>query len=185
MRPGPFSVLLFLSLLTSAAVAQKGSVQTPVSTAEDAKSALGKLSFLVGKFTTTTEVLPAPSMPKGGKGTGTAMNQWGLDSMFVVVNEESMNSLLGSYKGHGMLGYSPVTKKYHLSMFNNFGDHPEYEGVFAGDTLILTTKVAARAGSFDQQLKWFRAAGVVRLQVFNDRGTGPRLVVDQTSTPQQ
>jgi hypothetical protein len=103
--------------------------------------------------------------------------------MFLFVDEQSINSLLGNYKGHGMLGYDLQEKQYVLSMFTNFGDHPQYRGSFVGDTLVLTTKVSAPRGSFDQKLQWFRDGNTVRLRILNDFGQGLKLVIDQTATP--
>ncbi len=142
-----------------------------------------RLSFLVGKFATETHILPSPMMKEGAKGKGTSIITWGLDSMFLTVDEQSINAILGNYKGHGMLGYDPQERKYILSMFNNFGDHPQYQGNFVGDTLVLTTKVLSPGGSFDQQLQWFRVGTLVRLRILNDFGQGLRPVIDQTGTP--
>ena len=142
-----------------------------------------RLSFLVGNFTTETKMLPGPMMKKGATGTGTSVISWGLDSMFLTVDEQSVNPVLGNYKGHGMLGYDPQEKQYVLSMFNNFGDLPQYRGSFVGDTLVLATKVSAPRGSFDQKLQWFRDGALVRLRILNDFGQGFRPVIDQTSTP--
>ena len=142
-----------------------------------------RLSFLVGNFTTVTQVLPGPMMKKGATGTGTSVISWGLDSMFLSLDEQSINPMLGNYKGHGMLGYDPQLKQYVLSMFNNFGDHPQYRGSFVGDTLVLTTTVPMPGRSFDQKLHWFRDGNLVRLRISNDFGQGLSPVIDQTSTP--
>lgn len=141
-----------------------------------------RLSFLVGKFVTETYILPSPRMKEGAKGAGTSIIEWSLDSMFLSVNEQSTNAILGNYQGHGMLGYDPQEKKYVLSMFNNFGDHPKYEGNFAGDTLVLATRVPLPGRAFDQRLQWFHEGRKVRLQILNDLGQGFKLVIDQTAT---
>jgi len=142
-----------------------------------------RLSFLVGNFTTETRMPPGPMMKNGAIGTGTSVISWGLDSMVLTVDEQSINPVLGNYKGYGMLGYDPQEKQYVLSMFNNFGDHPQYRGSFIGDTLVLATKVPMPGRSFDQQLRWFREGALVRLHILNDFGQGPKLVIDQTATP--
>ncbi len=142
-----------------------------------------RLSILVGNFTTETRILPSPMMKKGATGTGTSVISWGLDSMFLSVDEQSINPILGNYKGHGMLGYDLQEKQYVLSMFNNFGDHPQYRGSFVGDTLVLVTKVPMPGRSFDQKLEWFRDGSLVRLRILNDSGQGWRPVIDQTATP--
>ena len=143
----------------------------------------GKIKFLEGSYTTTTFIPPMPSMSKGATGKGTTDISWALDSMFLMVEEESFNSLLGHYKGHGMLGYESQTHQYVLSMFNNFGDHPTYRGSFAGDTLILLTKVPAPQGAFDQKLLWYRDGDAVKLTVLNDFGKGFLPAIEETSTP--
>ena len=102
--------------------------------------------------------------------------------MFLVIDEESTNPLLGGYKGLGLLGYDAAERRYVLSMFNNFGDHPEYRGDFAGDTLVLTTKVHNPGGSFDQKLLWYSEGGKVLLRVLNDMGHGFVPAVEETAT---
>lgn len=142
-----------------------------------------RLSFLVGDYTTETRVLPSPMMEKEAVGTGTSIIAWGLDSMFLTVNEQSINPIFGNYKGYGMLGYDFQEKQYILSMFNNFGDQPQYRGNFAGDTLLLATKVSTPGGSFEQKLQWFKDGSIVRLRVLNNMGQGFLPVIDQTATP--
>ncbi len=122
-------------------------------------------------------------MPKGATGKGTSVITWALDSVFLSIEEQSLNSLFGQYKGHGMLGFDSQLHQYVLSMFNNFGDHPTYHGNFSGDTLVLQTKVPAPRGSFDQKLLWYKDGEAVKLRVLNDLGKGFVLVVDQTATP--
>jgi len=142
-----------------------------------------KIAFLAGSYVTATTLPPSSSMPKGATGKGTSLITWALDSMFLSIQEESLNSLLGQYKGYGMLGYDPQLHEFVLSMFNNFGDHPVYHGGFAGDTLILMTKVPAPKAPFDQKLLWYRDSGTVRLEVLNDMGKGLVPVLEQTATP--
>jgi hypothetical protein len=142
-----------------------------------------KLAFLVGNFTTTTQVMPSPMAPNGGSGKGTTLMKWGLDSMFIMLDEESVNQVFGEYKGHGMLGYDKRTGKYILSMFNNFGDTPQYRGTFNGDTLTLMTNVEFPGGSFGQKLLWFKENNTVHLKIFNDVGKGFALSIEETSTP--
>ena len=72
--------------------------------------------------------------------------------MFLSIENENNNSLLGHYKGHGMLGYDAQMHQYVLSMFNNFGDHPTYHGNFDGDTLVLQTKVEAPTTSLRSKI---------------------------------
>ncbi len=168
-----------LFLISSFAMAQDASpFSKPTPGPERAK-----LAFLVGDFTTETHVMPSPMAESGGMGKGTSVMAWGLDSMFVVLDEQSVNQVLGNYKGHGMLGYDRQGGKYVLSMFNNFGDSPQYRGNFNGDTLVLMTKVRFPEGSFDQKLIWYKENTTIRFKVFNDMGDGFVLIIDQTSTP--
>ncbi len=142
-----------------------------------------KVEFLVGSFTTVTNIPPSSSLPKGATGKGTSVISWTLDSMFLSIENENNNSLLGHYKGHGMLGYDAQMHQYVLSMFNNFGDHPTYHGNFEGDTLVLQTKVEAPKHPFDQKLLWYKDGAVVRLKVLNDFGKGFILALEETGTP--
>ena len=142
-----------------------------------------KLSFLVGNFSTKTRILPTARSHKEAVGTGTSAISWTLDSTFLLVNEQSINPLLGNYKGLGMLGYDIQTKEYVLAMFNNFGDRPQYKGNFSGDTLVLISKVEYPGGLFNQKLLWFSEANNVRLTVSNDMGKGFQPVIEQTDTP--
>lgn len=142
-----------------------------------------RLSILVGNFTTETRIPPSRMFKNGSTGTGTSIIGWGLDSMFLTVDEQSINPVLGNYKGHGILGYEPQEKQYILSMFNNFGDHPQYRGSFIGDTLVLSAAIPMAGRSFEQKLEWFRDGAIVRLLIFNDFGEGMKLVIDQKATP--
>lgn len=142
-----------------------------------------RVEFLVGNFATATYFPPNPSMPKGATGKGTSVIAWGLDSMFLSIEEQSFDSLLGHYKGHGMLGFDSHTHEFVLSMFNNFGDHPTYHGNFVGDTLVLQTKVPAPKGSFDQKLLWYKDGKAIKLKVLNDFGKGFLPALEQTATP--
>jgi hypothetical protein len=140
-----------------------------------------RLSFLVGSFATETRVLPGRMSATEAVGKGTSRVRWGLDSMFIFIEEESVNPLLGNYKGFGILGYDPGESQYVLSMYNNFGDHPQYRGAFSGDTLILSCRVLAPRGAFDQKLLWYKTGETIRLQVLNNMGTGFVPVVDQSA----
>ena len=142
-----------------------------------------KAAFLVGSFATTITFAPNPAMPKGVTGTGTSVIAYTLDSLFLSIEDQSVNDLFGHYKAHGMLGFDAQQRQFVLSMFNNFGDHPTYHGNFVGDTLVLQTKVEAPRGSFDQQLRWYKEGETVRLRVLNDFGKGFLPVLDQTATP--
>lgn len=165
--------VLSVVLIVGEAVAQKPASDT-VRT---------KLQFLTGSFATETIIPESPSAPKGATGKGTSVIAWALDSMFLLIDEQSMSSLFGQYKGHGMLGFDLPTHQFVLSMFNNFGDRPTYRGSFAGDTLVLQTKVPSPQGSFDQKLLWYKDGEAVKLKVLNDLGKGFVLVLEQTAIP--
>jgi len=171
--------IAILFLASSPLAAQESSpFQKPAPGPERAK-----LAFLVGTFTTETHVMPSPMSPNGGVGNGTSVATWGLDSMFLMIGEHSVNQVFGNYKGHGLLGFDRRDGKYVLSMFNNFGDSPQYRGNFNGDTLTLMTKVEFPGGSFDQKLVWFKEKNTIRLKIFNDMGEGFTLTIDEISTP--
>ena len=176
--------LLTIALVVGQATAQKKTasessvMQKPASGGERVK-----LGFLVGSFKTETRIPPLPSLPKGATGKGTSVVAWALDSMFLVIDDQSFNSLLGNYKGHGLLGFDHQSKEYVLSMFNNFGDRPSYSGNFVGDTLVLEAKVPYLGGTFDQKLLWNKDGQTVRLRVLNNLGKGYQLSLEQTSTP--
>ncbi len=141
---------------------------------------LARLSFIVGHYTTKTNVMMEDNTSIGD---GTIKAHWGLDSMFVFYSSEEKNPALGSYKGFGVLGYNSENSQYVLTMFNNFGDRPEYKGNFAGDTLTMSAKIQSPQGPFDQKMKWFKDGNNVRLLIYTDFGQGYSLMVDQTATP--
>jgi len=174
MRRSQVLVVAAIVFIVSQAIAQK-----PPSAVDSARA---KLQFLAGKFTTEVNMPPGPGMPKGATGKGTSLVIWALDSAFLMIDEQSVNSLFGPYKGHGMLCYDATAQQYMLSMFNNFGDHPSYKGDFSGDTLVLLTKVPMPGHPFDQKLLWYRDGGAVKLKVLNDMGKGFGLTVEQTAT---
>jgi Protein of unknown function (DUF1579). len=140
-----------------------------------------RLAFLVGSFVTEPHILPGRMFPKESVGKGTSEVRWVLDSMFVFVDERSVNPVLGVYKGIGLLGYDPHDRQYVLSMYNNFGDHPQYRGSFAGDTLVLAARIPAPGKPFDQQVRWYPEGETVRLEVLNDTGEGFVPVITQVA----
>ena len=166
--------ILAMVLIVGQAIAQKQAADT---------TERAKLKFLVGSFATETNMPATPSAPKGATGKGTSVITWALDSMFLLIEEQSMNSLFGQYKGHGVLGFDSPTHQFVLSMFNNFGDHPSYKGNFVGDTLVLGTKVPMPGRSFDQKLVWYQGGEAVKLRVLNDVGKGFFLALEQTAIP--
>ena len=141
---------------------------------------LAKLSFIIGHFTTKTNIMMGDN---SSTGTGTIKAHWGLDSMFVFFSTGEENSAMGSYKGFGVLGYNSTDTEYVLTMFNNFGDRPEYKGAFVGDTLTMTGTIHSPQGQFDQKMKWFKDGSNIRLFVYGDFGQGYSLLVDQTAMP--
>jgi hypothetical protein len=142
-----------------------------------------RLSFLIGRFTTEVHVLPGPMVKEEAVGMGTSVISWGLDSMFLFIDEQSTNPLLGNFKGFGVLGFDSKERQYVLSMYNNYGDSPQYRGGFSGDTLSLSSTVRAPRGTFVQKVQWYSEGNAVRLRVLNDMGQGFAPVVDQWARP--
>ncbi len=175
---------LTMVLIVGQAIGQK--VTTPRDSSLP-KPAFGteraKLEFLVGSFVTETIIPPVPSAPKGAIGKGTSVITWALDSMFLSIDEQSINPVFGHYKGHGLLGFDSQTHQFFLSMFNNFGDRLSYQGDFVGDTLVLAAKVPMPGNPFDQKLLWYKEGESVKLRVLNDLGKGFELALEQTATP--
>lgn len=144
-----------------------------------------RLAFLVGSFVTEVHIFPGRMVKKESVGRGTSEVSWVLDSMFLFVDERSVNPVLGIYKGFGLLGYDPHDRQYVLSMYNNFGDHPQYRGTFAGDTLVLAARIPAPGKTFEQQVRWYSEGETVRLEVLNDTGEGFVPVMTQVGRPAQ
>jgi hypothetical protein len=177
-------VILTLVLLAGQAIAQKQTIsRDSLLQKPSVDTERSKLKFLVGNYTTETSIPAGPSVPKGAIGKGTSVITWALDSMFLLIEEQSINSLFGQYKGHGVLGFDSPTHQFVLSMFNNFGDRPSYKGNFVGDTLVLETKVPLPGKSFDQKLVWYKVGESVKLRVLNDFGKGFVLALEQTAIP--
>jgi hypothetical protein len=172
------NILLCTVLVAAIALPAAAQFERPVFGPEQAK-----LAFLIGAFTTATQIPVSPMAPDGAKGKGTLDVKWGLDSMFVILDDQSSTEFLGNYKGHGILGFDRRDGKYTLSMFNNFGDTPQYRGNFSGDTLVLMTKVDFPKGSFDQKLVWYKDAHALHLKIYNDMGDGFTLAIEETSSP--
>ena len=131
-----------------------------------------RLAFLVGSFATEVHLLPGRMVKKESVGKGTSEIAWVLDSMFLFIDERNVNPVLGAYKGYGLLGYDPHDTQYILSMYNNFGDHPQYRGTFVGDTLVLAARIPAPSKPFDQQVRWYSNGEIIHLEVLNDTGEG-------------
>lgn len=141
-----------------------------------------KLAFLVGRFAASSRVPPPPSKTTGMTGKGTSAISWTLDSMFLSIDDKS--SLFGHYEAHGMLGFNQQSGHFELTMFNNFGDRPTYNGDFSGDTLVLQAKIPSPRGSFDQKILWYKEGGGVSMKILNDYGKGYATVIEQTATPE-
>jgi hypothetical protein len=177
-------LLLLTALWSVTAFSQNPSDQsTPMMPRPEFGRQRERLAFLIGTFNTDTHLLPNPYLPDGARGTGSAVITWTLDSMFVQLDERSSNTLLGNYRGFGMLGYDANTGNYRLSMFNNFGDSPTYEGSFTGDTLELRGRIGFPGGTFDQKVLLFRSAKGMRLTVLSDAGHGYEPTIEQSYTP--
>ena len=142
-----------------------------------------KLAFLAGTFTTETHLSPSRMSPNGSVGKGSASLTWAVDSVYLLLDDQSSDQVMGQYRAHGVLGYSAREGKYTLAMFNNFGDTPRYTGSFSGDTLVMTSKVEFPGGSFDQKLVWYKEGKNLRLKIYNDMGKGPMMAIDQIQTP--
>ncbi len=162
-------VMILCTLGIAAGRGQSTISPTARTTAENPRD---RLAFLVGSFTTEVHILPGRMMKKESVGKGTSEITWALDSMFIVVDERSVNPVLGAYKGYGLLGYDRHDREYVLSMYNNFGDHPQYRGSFVGDTLVLGARIPAPGKAFDQQVRWYSEGDVIHLDVLNDTGEG-------------
>ncbi|HUN66913.1 MAG TPA: DUF1579 family protein [Bacteroidota bacterium] len=183
MSPTLLMRMLTALLLCSAGAFGQAAPGTPPRPHRTMATERSKIAFLVGSYTTTAAIPPAPGIPKGGSGTGTCVISWALDSMFLSISEKSVNSVLGKYAGYGMLGFDPQREMFVLTMFNNFGDRPQYQGSMVSDTLVLTTSISAPKGTFQQKILWYRDGKKVRLQVLNDFGKGYVPALDETSTP--
>jgi len=175
MKAATVVVTLFLSAVQLSA---QGMMQRPGPGHERAK-----LAFLTGTFATETHMPPSPMNPQEVVGKGTSTLRYGVDSMFILLDDQLENPVLGKYKAHGVLGYDVQHHRYTLAMFNNFGDAPHYTGVFNGDTLVLKATLEYPGGSFDQKMDWYKEGSNVRLKVYNDVGRGLTLVIDQIATP--
>jgi Protein of unknown function (DUF1579) len=139
-----------------------------------------KLSFLIGNFTTRSEIF----MSDGHASSDGRMNaHWGLDSLFIFISASEETQAMGRFENFGVLGYDSQKDEYVLSMFNNYGMRPQFTGDFAGDTLVLRSHMETPRGPLDQEIRWFRSGGGIRMLVLNDFGQGNALVVDQTETP--
>lgn len=139
-----------------------------------------KLSFLVGNFTTRTEVLMRDNNTTSN---GRMKAHWGLDSLFVFMSASEETPAMGRFENFGVLGYDSQKEDYVLSMFNNYGTRPQFTGHFVGDTLVMRSHMETPRGPLDQEIRWYSSGEGVRMQVMNDFGQGYVLMVDQTATP--
>lgn len=180
-------ILVAIAVLTmtqaQSSAQEKSSAEASAFRKPGAGAERARLSFLVGRFTTEAHVLPGPMVKEEAVGTGTSVISWGLDSMFLFIDEQSVNPLLGNYKGFGVLGFDAKEQQYVLSMYNNFGDSPQYRGGFSGDTLSLMSNVRSPRKTFVQKVQWYSERGAVRLRVLNDTGQGFAPVVEQWARP--
>src|ERR671936_650243 len=69
-----------------------------------------RLGYFVGKWTGEGEMKPGPMGP-GGKMTSSDNCEW-FDGHFAVICHSEGKSPMGSFKGIGILSYSPEEKAY-------------------------------------------------------------------------
>jgi hypothetical protein len=173
------SAILILSALSGAQTQTTGAGGIPKTMA----SVRSQVQFLVGTFSTVTTFPANPALPNGATGSGTSTIAWALDSTYLRIDDRSVNPLFGNFLNFGMLGFDSPTGQFFLSMYNNYGDHPNYRGAFSGDTLAFEATIPSPRGTFTQRVLWFKDGSTVRMQVYNDRGKGPQLTLEQTATP--
>src|ERR1041385_6520056 len=87
----PISLAIVISLLIVGQVI--GQHQSAAIGAKIQKSSVAseraKLGFLAGTFTTETVIPSSKPSPNGATGKGTSTIAWGLDSMFLLINDET------------------------------------------------------------------------------------------------
>ena len=143
---------------------------------------LAKLNLLAGKFDVDLMTHKNP-MGEGGPGKGQIHNHWGLDSMFLIMEHED-NGPMGNYKGHGVLGYDMMEKRYELWWYTNWGEISNYEGNFVGDTLVLVNEMAMPDGTpFKLKLMWYKEGKKVKFRILSDTGQGFSALLDCTYSP--
>ena len=143
---------------------------------------LAKLNLLAGKFDVDLMTHKNP-MGEGGPGKGQIHNHWGLDSMFLIMEHED-NGPMGNYKGHGVLGYDMMEKRYELWWYTNWGEISNSEGNFVRDTFVLVNEMAMPDGTpFKLKLMWYKEGKKVKFRILSDTGQGFSALLDCTYSP--
>jgi len=110
-----------------------------------------RLGYFVGQWTGEGEMKPGPMGP-GGKMTSTDNCEW-FDGHFAVICHSEGKSPMGSFKGLGILSYSPEEKVYTYYSVDNTGmtmatvPHGTVQGntwTYTDDSMMGGKKVKSR-----------------------------------------
>jgi uncharacterized protein DUF1579 len=99
-----------------------------------------RLSALVGSWSGTETLQPAPWDPAGGSAKARVSNRSILDGFGVVQEYEQERGGKVNFRGHGVFWYDDQKKEYVMTWWDSMAGRPgEYRGHFNGNVLELSS----------------------------------------------
>lgn len=78
-----------------------------------------QLDFMEGRWSTREEYPPAPWMPGGGSGEGSATIRWMVGRLVLISEYRTEGSMGGLFEGHGLMTWAPDASAYVGYWFDN------------------------------------------------------------------
>lgn len=107
-----------------------------------------RLAAMAGSWTSDETMFPSPWDPVGGKRRGRSEARVVMDGFFVVTDYEQEKDGRVAYRGHGVYGYDPKSKRWSMHWFDDMGGVPAQVvwGTWSGDTLTYQMDNGAGRG---------------------------------------
>ena len=97
-----------------------------------------RLSPLVGEWSGSETLHPAPWDPAGGTAAARVVNRHILDGFGVVQEYEQSRDGTVTFRGHGVFWYDEQAQEYVMTWWDSMGGRgTHYRGQFDGDRLVL------------------------------------------------
>ncbi len=80
-----------------------------------------KLEALAGTWVGEEKMFPSPWDPQGGQALGKTQSRIDIDGFFLITDYTQERGGKVTFRGHGVIGYSPETRKYTMWWFDSMG----------------------------------------------------------------
>jgi hypothetical protein len=96
-----------------------------------------RLAAMAGSWTSVETMFPSPWDPNTTTRTGRSEARVAMGGFFVICDYEQSKDGHVAYRGHGVYGYDPKSKRWSMHWFDDMGGVPAQTvwGTWEGDTL--------------------------------------------------